>query len=117
MKGKEKCRKRGEKSLEKRIILLDFLGGPVANACDMGLISGQKDSTSQLSLCMAVTEPVHESPWATTAEVCVSQNLHSTAREASVMRSQITAAERSPCSLHLEKTHAQQQNPMQPKIK
>lgn len=35
---------------------------PVANACDMGLISGQKDSTWQLSLCMAVTEPVRESP-------------------------------------------------------
>lgn len=60
MKEKEKCRKRGEKGLEKRIILFDFLGDPVANACDMGSVPGQEDSHAarQLSLCTAVTEPV-----------------------------------------------------------
>lgn len=56
MKEKEKCRKRGEKGLEKRIILFDFLGDPVANACDMGSVPGQEDSP-----CCKTTEPVHSS--------------------------------------------------------
>jgi len=66
VKEKEKCRKRGENCLEKRI-LLDFLGDLVANAGIQlpmhvtwvwSLARNIPHAARQLSLCTAITEPV-----------------------------------------------------------
>ena len=62
-----------------------------------------------LSLCSRAWEPQLLSPCAATTEARTSWSLCSTTREDTAMRSPHITRKSSPCSLKLEKTHAQQQ--------
>jgi len=74
-----------------------------ASRCVWGLL------IQQLSLCSRAWEPQLLSPCAAATEACTSWSLCSTTREDTAMRSPHITRKSSPCSLKLEKTHAQQQ--------
>ena len=78
-----------------------YSGKLLASAGDVGPVPWSRKflhASEQLSPCATTTEPVLESPGATTTEAWADYSLSSTMREALAMRSPHNATGESPCT-------------------